>query len=174
MPDGNDDFGNPEIGGTIVTIPPGDCNATNQKYTVPPLDDPIWVNAGLALVSCNSTFIRINDTSPAGNSTQTAKVSTTSSHKDDPDLNPDWVAYSTNALVPSSINSVMATSQWQITNHPNPSEPNDVDSWDFFYNLGAGDIEITSPNKIDLTLCSAQTVTFKPVSYTHLTLPTKA
>ncbi|MFK7978637.1 MAG: hypothetical protein AB8G86_01530, partial [Saprospiraceae bacterium] len=167
MPDGNDDFGNPEIEGITLIIPPGDCDATTQKYTVPPLSDPIWVNAGLALVSCNSTFIRINDTSPAGNSTQTAKVSTTSSHKDDPDLNPDWVAYPTNDLIPSSANSVMASNQWQITNHPNPSKPNDVDSWDFFYNLGAGDIEITASNQIDLTLCNPQIVTFKLKVYNY-------
>ena len=170
MPSGNDDFGNPEISGTVIAVPPGDCNATNQKYTVPPLTDPIWINAGLSLVSCNSTFIRINDTSPAGNSIQTESVTTTSSHKDDPDLNPDWVAFAPNALIPSSINPTLAASQWQITNHPNPGVSNDADSWDFFYDLGAGDIEITMLDKIDLILCNSQTVTFslKVYNYQHV------
>ncbi len=170
MPDGNDDFGNPEISGTLVTVPPGDCNAINQKYTVPPLTDPIWVNKGLSLVSCNSTFIRINDTSPAGNSIQEESVATTSSHKDDPDLNTNWIAYNASALVPSSVNPIMAAAQWQITNHPNPSAPNDADSWDFFYNLGSGDVEITAQDKVDLTLCSSQSVSFslKVYNYQHV------
>lgn len=170
MPDGNDDFGNPELSGIIVATPPGDCNASNQIYKVPALTDPIWVNAGLSLVSCNSTFIRINDISPAGNSTQTANASTTSSHKDDPDLNPDWVAYHPTDLVPSSVNPATATAQWQITNHPNPGQPNDADSWDFFYDLGTGIVEITAQEKIDLTLCSSQSITFslKVYNYQHV------
>ncbi len=167
MPNGNDDFGNPEISGMLIAAPPGDCNATNQIYTVPSLTDPIWVNAGLSIVSCNSTFIRINDTSPVGNSTQTASAATTSSHKDDPDLNADWVAFNVTDLIPSSVNSIMAATQWQITNHPNPSQPNDADSWDFFYDLGVGNVEITAKDKIDLTLCSSQSVTFSLEVYNY-------
>ena len=170
MPSGNDDIGNPELFGSILTVPPGDCNADNKIYTVPPLTDPIWVNVGLTLVSCNSTHIRINDTSPVGNSHQQTQSSTTSSHMDDPDLNADWIAYNTASLVPSSINRAMAAAQWQVTNHPNPGEPNDADAWDFFYDIGGGMVEITDKSSLNLALCNVQTVSFmvKIYNYQHV------
>ncbi|MEM6319206.1 MAG: lamin tail domain-containing protein [Bacteroidota bacterium] len=167
MPNGNDDLGNPKIAGLVLSIPPGDCNSDRQKYTVPALSNPIWVNLGLNLTACNSTHIRINDTSPAGNSRQEAKTSTTSSHMDDPDLNADWQAFAPTALVPSSINAVTAAAQWQITNHPNPGRPNDTDAWDFFYNIGSGNVEITDKNSVNLNICDAQTVTFELKVYNH-------
>ena len=147
MPSGNDDISNPVLFGSMITMPPGDCNAHLKTYTVPSLQDPIWVELGLALVGCNSTHIRLNDTSPLGNSQQNVRPFTTASHIDDPDLNADWIAYSAGDLIPSSVNPIAAAEQWQVTNHPNPGIPNDSDTWDFFYDIGA-------------------------VSYTHLTLPT--
>ncbi len=170
MPSGNDDLGNPTLFGTQLNIPIGDCNADQKIYTVPALSDPVWVNVGLNLTSCNSTHIRLNDTSPIGNSRQEPKTSTTSSHMDDPDLNTDWTIFDPMDLVPSSINSIIAATQWQITNHPNPSEPNDTDSWDFFYDGGNGMVEIREKNTVNLSLCSAQSVEFqlKVYNYQHV------
>jgi len=170
MPSGNDDLGNPTLFGNQVIIPPGDCNADQKLYTVPALSNPIWVNVGLNLTSCNSTHIRLNDTSPIGNSVQEPKTSTTSSHMDDPDLNPDWMIFDPTALVPSSVSATTAATQWQVTNHPNPSQPNDADSWDFFYNIGSGDVEITDKNAVNISLCNAQTVDFelKVYNYQHV------
>ena len=170
MPNGNDDLGNPELFGNQLVLPPGDCNADKKKYTVPALSNPVWVNVGLNLVSCNSTHIRLNDTSPIGNSHQEEKSSTTSSHKDDPDLNADWQVFGANDLIPSSINPDMAASQWQITNHPNPGKPNDADSWDFFYNIGEGNIEITAKNVVNISLCNAQSIIFglRVYNYQHV------
>lgn len=167
MPSGNDDLGSPELFGKQLVVPPGDCNANQTQYTVPALTDPVWVNVGLNLTSCNSTHIRLNDTSPIGNSVQEPKSSTTSSHMDDPDLNADWVIFDPTALVPSSLNATAAKAQWQITNHPNPGEPNDADSWDFFYDVGAGEIEITEKNVVNLSLCAAQTVEFELRVYNY-------
>ncbi len=167
MPTGNDDIGNPELFGNQLLAPPGDCKAHQTKYTVPALSDPIWVNLGLNLTSCNSTHIRLNDTSPLGNSVQGPKSSTTSSHMDDPDLNADWMIFDPSALVPSSFDATMAKSQWQITNHPNPGEPNAADSWDFFYDIGAGDIEIKEKNVINLSLCASQNVEFELRVYNY-------
>ncbi len=167
MPSGNDDLGNPELFGNQLVVPPGDCNADQNVYTVPALSDPVWVNVGLNLTSCNSTHIRINDTSPNGNSIQEPKSSTTSSHMDDPDLNADWVSFVPTALVPSSVNPTTAKAQWQISNHPNPGEPNDVDSWDFFYDIGTGAIEITEKNVVNLSLCATQTVEFELRVYNY-------
>ncbi len=170
MPSGNDDIGSPELFGSILAIPPGDCHADNKSYTVPPLTDPIWVNVGLTLVSCNSTHIRINDTSPTGNSHQQVQASTTSSHMDDPDLNMDWAAYTAASLMPSSISRTQAASQWQVTNHPNPGLPNDADSWDFFYDIGGGMVEIADKSSLNLALCNAQMVSFmvKIYNYQHV------
>ena len=114
MPIGNADLGNPFISGARVSVPIGDCNATAQKYIVPPLSDPIWVSAGLALVGCNSTHIRLNDSSPSGNSEQRIRPFTNSSHRDDPDLNEDWVSYSAGNLVPSSSDPITAAQQLSL------------------------------------------------------------
>jgi len=167
MPSGNDDLGNPELFGNQLIVPPGDCNADQTQYTVPALSNPVWVDVGLNLTSCNSTHIRLNDTSPIGNSVQEPRSSTTSSHKDDPDLNADWIIFDPTALVPSSVNATTAKAQWQITNHPNPGEPNDADSWDFFYDIGAGTIEITEKDVINLSLCATQTVEFELRVYNY-------
>ena len=170
MPSGNDDLGSPELFGSDLNIPPGDCEADQKKYTVPALSDPVWVSVGLNLSSCNSTHIRLNDISPIGNSVQEPKSSTTSSHMDDPDLNADWMIFDPTALMPSSINLATATAQWQVTNHPNPGEPNDKDAWDFFYDIGAGSVEITNKNEINISLCNAQMVEFelKVYNYQHV------
>ena len=170
MPSGNDDLGNPFVLGQSVNSPPGDCSADAQKYWVPPLSDPIWVDAGLALVGCNSTHIRLNDSSPIGNSQQQIRPFTTSSHMDDPDLNPDWESYTATDLIPSSINPTLAAQQWQITNHPNPSLSNDVDTWDFFYDIGNGPVEITDADFLSLALCEEQPITFtlKVYNYQHV------
>lgn len=167
LPSGNDDLGNPEVDGLSLLIPPGDCNAHLNTYTVPSLADPIWVNLGLSLVSCNSTHIRLNDSSPSGNSHQIARSSTNSSHQDDPDLNADWVSFLPSDLVPSSIDQVRAAEQWQVTNHPNPGEPNDVDSWDFFYDAGAGLIEIFEKEEINISLCNSQVISFELRVYNY-------
>ena len=142
MPSGNDDLTNPVLFGNMLTMPPGDCNAHLNSYTVPSLQHPIWVDVGLALVGCNSTHIRLNDTSPIGNSQQQIRPFTTASHIDDPDLNADWIAYSASNLIPSSVDPIAAAEQWQVTNHPNPGLPNDADTWDFFYDIGLSLIHI--------------------------------
>ncbi|MEM1122551.1 MAG: hypothetical protein AAGJ18_19060, partial [Bacteroidota bacterium] len=170
MPAGNDDLGNPVLFGNQLNVPPGDCNADQKVYTAPALSNSVWVNLGLNLTSCNSTHIRLNDTSPNGNSHQEPRSSTTSSHMDDPDLNADWVAFAASVLVPSSIDATIAKAQWQVTNHPNPSEPNDADSWDFFYDIGSGKVEITEKNVVNLSVCQAQAVSFelKVYNYQHV------
>jgi hypothetical protein len=151
------------IGG-VAFMPPGDCNANMQCYTMPGIQDPRWVYLGLSLTGCNTTHNRLLGTT--GDQSVPSGDTAHPSHADDPDCS----SFSIPAHVPSGCDPVAAATEWGISDHPTPGLPNDVDTWDLFISIcGSPLTEVSNSCNgiIDLYACEPGDVTFEYRIYNH-------
>ncbi|MGB1216740.1 MAG: hypothetical protein ACPG5P_02630, partial [Saprospiraceae bacterium] len=145
-------------------------NAVEVCFTMPPLDhvSGIWTSLGGTMTSCNSSYMRImgsNGSHGVGSYAQNP------SHMDDPDLDTDWTGVTAASLVPSSSNAANAAAQWGYSDHPNPGNANNSDTWDFSVNGAEITAATTGYNAgartLTLTQCPATALTFDLSVYNY-------
>ncbi|MBK9213411.1 MAG: hypothetical protein IPO14_10795 [Saprospiraceae bacterium] len=150
--------------GGVSFMPPGDCNANMQCYTMPGIQDPRWVYLGLSLTGCNSTHVRLLGTT--GDQSVPSGDTAHPSHADDPDCS----AFSIPAHIPSGCDPIAAATEWGISDHPTPALPNDADTWDLFVSIcGSPLMEVSNSCNgiIDLYACEPGDVTFEYRIYNY-------
>ncbi|MBL0191242.1 MAG: hypothetical protein IPQ18_07840 [Saprospiraceae bacterium] len=160
MPTAN---GTARVGGASF-MPPGDCSANMQCYTMPGIQDPRWVYLGLSLTGCNSTHVRLLGTT--GDQSVPSGDTAHPSHADDPDCS----AFSIPAHIPSGCDPIAAATEWGISDHPTPALPNDADTWDLFVSIcGSPLMEVSNSCNgiIDLYACEPGDVTFEYRIYNY-------
>lgn len=140
-------------------MPAGDCNANTVCYTMPGLDQPIWIGLQEAPTGCNSSFVRLLNTDGSHGVGVSAQ---NPSHHDDPDC--DDIALPGAPLVPSSCNAANALAQWGYTDHPTPGNPNNADVWDLNITCAAGApvaFANSCSGEITYFVCQPSAITFQ-------------